>query len=93
MLAQLVGISLSTQIGEAAYIPLRHTYADAPDQLPVDEVLQRLRGWLESPNAPKLGQNIKYDSHVLQNAGIHVRGYLHDTMLQSYVIEAHKPHS
>ncbi len=93
MLAQLVGISLSTQIGEAAYIPLRHTYADAPDQLPVDEVLQRLRGWLENPNAPKLGQNIKYDSHVLQNAGIHVRGYLHDTMLQSYVIEAHKPHS
>ena len=93
MLAQLVGISLSTHIGEAAYIPLRHSYAGAPDQLPVDEVLQRLRPWLENPAAYKLGQNIKYDTHVLQNAGIHVRGYQHDTMLQSYVLEAHKPHS
>ena len=93
MLAQLVGISLSTEIGGAAYIPLRHNYAGAPDQLPVAEVLQRLRGWLENPAAHKLGQNIKYDSHVLQNAGIHVRGYQHDTMLQSYVLEAHKPHS
>jgi DNA polymerase I len=93
MLAQLVGISLSTHIGEAAYIPLRHSYAGAPDQLPVDEVLQRLRPWLENPAAPKLGQNIKYDTHVLQNAGIHMRGYQHDTMLQSYVLEAHKQHS
>ncbi len=93
MLAQLVGISLSTHIGEAAYIPLRHSYAGAPDQLPIEEVLQRLRPWLENPAAYKLGQNIKYDTHVLQNAGIHVRGYQHDTMLQSYVLEAHKPHS
>jgi DNA polymerase I len=93
MLAQLVGISLSTQIGEAAYIPLRHSYAGAPDQLAVTEVLDRLRPWLENPTAKKLGQNIKYDTHVLQNAGIHVRGYEHDTMLQSYVLEAHKPHS
>ncbi len=93
MLAQLVGISLSTQPGAAAYIPLRHSYAGAPDQLPVDQVLNRLRPWLENAAAPKLGQNIKYDSHVLQNAGIHVRGYVHDTMLQSYVLEAHKPHS
>jgi len=93
MLAQLVGISLSTHIGEAAYIPLRHSYAGAPDQLSVIEVLQRLRPWLENPAAHKLGQNIKYDTHVLQNAGIQVRGYQHDTMLQSYVLEAHKPHS
>ena len=93
MLAQLVGISLSTQPGAAGYIPLRHSYAGAPDQLPADQVLNRLRPWLENAAAPKLGQNIKYDSHVLQNAGIHVRGYVHDTMLQSYVLEAHKPHS
>jgi DNA polymerase I len=93
MLAQLVGISLSTHINEAAYIPLRHSYADAPDQLAVADVLDRLRPWLENPAANKLGQNIKYDTHVLQNAGIHVRGYQHDTMLQSYVLEAHKPHS
>jgi DNA polymerase I len=93
MLAQLVGISLSTDVGQAAYIPLRHSYAGAPDQLAVTDVLDRLRPWLENPAAHKLGQNIKYDTHVLENAGIHVRGYLHDTMLQSYVLEAHKPHS
>ena len=93
MLARIVGISLSVSPGEAAYIPLRHTYAGAPDQLPIEMVLARLKPWLENPDAPKLGQNIKYDSHVLANAGITVRGYVHDTMLQSYVLEAHKPHS
>ncbi|MEO6033142.1 MAG: DNA polymerase I, partial [Burkholderiaceae bacterium] len=92
MRAQLVGISLSVVPGEAAYIPLRHSYAGAPDQLAVDAVLARLRPWLESADKPKLGQNIKYDTHVFANAGIAVQGYVHDTMLQSYVLEAHKPH-
>ena len=93
MRAQIVGISLSVQPGEAAYIPLRHSYAGAPDQLPVDAVLGRLKPWLENADAAKLGQNIKYDTHVLANAGIEIRGYVHDTLLQSYVLEAHKPHS
>ena len=93
MRAQIVGISLSTAPGEAAYIPLRHTYPGAPDQLPVDEVLALLKPWLEDPAAAKLGQNIKYDTHVFANAGIAVQGYAHDTMLESYVLEAHKPHS
>lgn len=93
MVAQIVGISLSVSPGEAAYIPLRHSYAGAPDQLPCDRVLARLKPWLENADAPKLGQNLKYDSHVLANAGITVRGYVHDTLLQSYVLEAHKPHS
>ncbi|MEY2891575.1 MAG: hypothetical protein RJA98_1483 [Pseudomonadota bacterium] len=92
MRAQLVGISLSVQPGEAAYIPVGHNYPGAPEQLPMDSVLAALRPWLEDANAPKLGQNIKYDIHVLANAGITVRGYTHDTMLQSYVLEAHKPH-
>ena len=92
MQAQLVGISLAVAPGEAAYIPLRHSYAGAPDQLPVAEVLDRLRPWLEDAAKPKLGQNIKYDTHVFANAGITVRGYVHDTMLESYVLEAHKPH-
>ncbi|HEX7438215.1 MAG TPA: DNA polymerase I [Caldimonas sp.] len=90
--AQLVGVSLSVAAGEAAYIPLRHDYAGAPDQLGVDVVLARLKPWLENASAAKLGQNIKYDQHVFAGAGIEVRGYLHDTMLQSYVLEAHKPH-
>ncbi len=93
MLARIVGISLAVQPGEAAYIPLGHHYAGAPDQLPAAEVLKRLAPWLEDANAAKVGQNIKYDVHVFANAGITVRGYAHDTMLQSYVLEAHRPHS
>ncbi|WP_418315741.1 DNA polymerase I [Piscinibacter sakaiensis] len=92
MKARLVGISLSTAPGEAAYIPVAHSYAGAPEQLTPDVVLQRLRPWLEDAAAAKLGQNIKYDLHVFANLGITVRGYVHDTMLQSYVLEAHKPH-
>ena len=92
MRAQIVGISLAVAPFEAAYIPLRHSYAGAADQLPIDAVLARLQPWLENPARAKLGQNIKYDTHVFANAGIEVRGYRHDTMLQSYVLEAHKPH-
>ena len=93
MKAQIVGISVSVKVGEAAYIPLRHSYAGAPEQLDVDSVLAALKPWLEDPQAHKIGQNIKYDTHVFANAGITVRGYVHDTMLQSYVLEAHRPHS
>jgi DNA polymerase-1 len=92
MVAQVVGLSFSVQTGEAAYIPLAHDYADAPPQLPRDEVLARLKGWFEDGTRAKLGQHIKYDRHVMANHGIEVRGYRHDTMLQSYVLEVHKPH-
>eukprot|EP01037_Dinobryon_pediforme_P018444 gene18444-18719_t len=93
MRAQIVGISFSVQPGEAAYIPLRHEGPDAPAQLPLDEVLARLKPWLEDPKHHKLGQHIKYDRHVFANHGIEVQGYTHDTMLQSYVLEVHKPHN
>jgi len=93
MRAQIVGISFATQPGRAAYVPLRHDYPGAPEQLPRDEVLQRLRPWLEDERAAKVGQNIKYDLHAFANHGLAVRGYAHDTLLQSYVLEAHKPHS
>ena len=93
MRAQIVGISFSVQPGEAAYIPLRHEGPDTPAQLPLDEVLARLKPWLEDARHAKLGQHIKYDRHVLANHGIEVRGYRHDTMLQSYVLEVHKPHN
>ena len=92
MVAEIVGISFSVAPGSAAYIPLTHRYPDAPAQLPRDEVLARLKPWLENPQAKKLGQHIKYDRHVFANQGIEVRGYAHDTMLQSYVLEAHMPH-
>jgi DNA polymerase-1 len=92
MRAQIVGISFSVTPGEAAYIPLRHAGPDAPEQLPFDTVLERLKPWLENPLKHKLGQHIKYDRHVFANHGIEVQGYVHDTMLQSYVLEVHKPH-
>ncbi len=91
--ARLVGISLAVQPGQAAYIPLAHAYPGCPQQLPTEQVLEQLRPWLEDAGHAKLGQNSKYDCHVLQNAGITVRGYTHDTLLQSYVLEAHKAHS
>ncbi len=92
MQARIVGLSFSVAPGEAAYVPLAHTGPDAPEQLPMDEVLARLAPWLENPRAAKLGQHVKYDRHVFANHGIEVRGYVHDTMLQSYVLEVHRPH-
>ncbi len=92
MQARIVGISFSVAPGAAAYIPLAHEGPDAPTQLPMDEVLARLKPWLENPAKKKLGQHIKYDRHVLANHGIEVAGYAHDTMLQSYVLEVHRPH-
>ena len=92
MRAEIVGISFSLQPGQAAYIPLRHAGPDAPAQLPFDEVLARLKPWLEDGSRKKLGQHVKYDRHVFANHGIEVQGYAHDTMLQSYVLEVHKPH-
>ncbi|XHS78404.1 DNA polymerase I [Burkholderiaceae bacterium UC74_6] len=92
MLARIVGISFSVKAGEAAYIPLMHSGPDAPAQLPIDEVLAKLKPWLEDAGKKKLGQNLKYDWHVFANHGIALNGVVHDTMLQSYVLEAHKTH-
>ena len=92
MRAEIVGVSFSVTPGEAAYIPLSHDYPDAPAQLPRDEVLARLKPWLEDPARLKLGQHVKYDRHVFANHGIEVQGYAHDTMLQSYVLEVNRPH-
>ncbi|MCF8210121.1 MAG: DNA polymerase I [Rhodoferax sp.] len=92
MRAEIVGISFSVEPGAAAYIPLAHRYPGAPEQLPRDEVLAKLKPWLEDPQAHKLGQHVKYDRHVFANHGIEVQAYAHDTMLQSYVLEVHKPH-
>ena len=92
MRAEIVGISFSVEPGQAAYIPVAHRYPGAPEQLNREEVLARLKPWLENPKALKLGQHIKYDRHVFANHGIEVQGYAHDTMLQSYVLEVHMPH-
>jgi len=90
--ARLVGISLCVTPGEAAYVPVGHRYAGAPAQLDEGRALTRLRPWLEDAASPKLGQHIKYDMHVFANHGIRLRGVVHDTLLQSYVLESHRPH-
>ena len=92
MAAEIVGLSLSIEPGKACYVPLAHRYAGAPDQLLREQVLERMRPWLESPQHAKVGQNLKYDMHVLENHGIRLAGVAHDTLLQSYVLEAHRTH-
>ena len=93
MQARIVGLSWSIEPGRGAYVPLRHAGTDLPDQLPLDEVLTRLKPWLEDERAAKVLQHAKYDSHVLANHGIGLRGIRHDTLLESYVLEAHRSHS
>ena len=92
MQAELVGISLSTEPGRAAYIPVAHAYAGAPAQLPREQVLAALKPWLENPQRAKLGQHFKYDMHVFANHGVQVVGVAHDTLLESYVLESHQRH-
>ncbi|HXS53218.1 MAG TPA: DNA polymerase I [Usitatibacter sp.] len=92
MTAELVGIAVCASAGEAAYIPVAHRYAGAPQQLPLENVLHRLKPWLEDASKLKVGQNSKYDRHVFANYGITVRGVVHDTLLQSYVLQSHQRH-
>ena len=83
--ARIVGVSFAVEPGHAAYVPLAHDYPGAPEQLDKAQVLRRLRPLLENPGKAKLGQNLKYDLHVLANEGIALKGVAHDTMLESYV--------
>ena len=92
MQAKLVGMSFAVKSGEAAYLPLKHDYAGAPEQLNFDEALNRVKPILEDANIKKVGQNLKYDQHVLANHGIALNGIAHDTLLQSYVLESHRSH-
>jgi DNA polymerase-1 len=92
MNAQLVGMSFAITPHHAAYLPLAHVYPGAPDQLDRTHVLARLKFWLESSAHKKLGQNLKYDMHIFANHGIAMAGIHDDTLLQSYVLESHKPH-
>ncbi|WP_339489235.1 DNA polymerase I [Pseudomonas sp. EL_65y_Pfl2_R95] len=89
-LAQLVGISFAVSAGEAAYVPLAHSYMGVPTQLDRDAVLTALKPILEDPNKAKVGQNAKYDINVLANAStpIHVQGVKFDTMLESYIYDS-----
>lgn len=86
--ANLVGLAFSTEKGHGWYVPVGHNYLGAPAQLPLDKVLARLRPLLEDEQRAKVGQHIKFDLNVLARHGVQVRGVRHDTMLQSYVLDA-----
>lgn len=93
MTAKIVGMSFAVKAGEAAYLPLTHDYFDAPEQIPFDATLAKLKPLLENADLKKVGQNLKYDKHILANHGIQLNGIAHDTMLQSYVFESHRTHN
>ncbi|BBI72089.2 DNA polymerase I [Vreelandella aquamarina] len=86
--AEIVGIGVSLEAGEAAYIPVAHDYLDAPQQLDRKAVLAALKPLLEDPAKTKIGQNLKYDISVLANYDISVVGPFADTMLASYVLNS-----
>ena len=85
MEADIVGIAFSIEPGNAAYVPMAHDYAGAPDQLSSTAVLQALQPLLENEQLPKIGHHIKYAEHALKRKGIELRGMRFDSMLESYV--------
>ncbi len=91
MQARLVGMSFAFD-DSAWYLPLAHQYPDAPTQIGVDRALQLLKPWLQSERRRKIGQNLKFDAHILANHGISLCGIAHDTLLESYVCEVHERH-
>ncbi len=88
MNAQLVGLSLAVGEGDACYVPVAHDYPGAPDQLPRDEVLAKLKPWLEDNRKKKVGHHLKYDAHILARYDIELRGMAFDSMLESYVLNS-----
>ncbi len=85
MQAEIVGVSFAVEANAAAYIPVAHDYAGAPDQLSRDVVLQALKPLLENDQLVKVGHHLKYDAHVFKRYGIDLRGMRFDSMLESYV--------
>jgi DNA polymerase-1 len=88
MVADLVGISVAVEPGNAAYIPFGHDYLGVPEQLSKDTVLNGIKPILENPQVKKVGQNLKYDMSVLAQHGINLQGVAFDTMLESYVLDS-----
>ncbi len=88
MSANLVGFSLAVGEGDACYVPVAHNYPGAPDQLSLDNVLAKLRPWLENDVKKKVGHHLKYDAHILARYDIELRGMAYDSMLESYVLNS-----
>lgn len=88
MQAEIVGVSFAVTENHAAYVPLQHDYAGAPEQLSLSNTLEKLKPILENEDIKKVGQNLKYDLEVFANYDITLRGIEHDTMLASYVVNS-----
>ncbi|MCT9846561.1 DNA polymerase I [Leclercia adecarboxylata ATCC 23216 = NBRC 102595] len=86
--ANMVGLSIATEPGVAAYVPVAHDYLDAPEQISRERVLELLKPILEDDKALKVGQNLKFDRGILQNYGIELQGIAFDTMLESYILDS-----
>ena len=91
--ARLVGMSFALDKGVAVYVPVAHSFVSNPQQMAEDEILSKLKPFLENPNLHKIGQNLKYDCHVLANHGIDLQGIVGDSMLASYLLESHLSHN
>ncbi|HVF83080.1 MAG TPA: DNA polymerase I [Sphingomicrobium sp.] len=91
VVAKLAGISLATQPNHACYIPVGHSgvdmFAEAPEQLPLDLVIAKLKPLLDNPAVLKIGHNLKYDQTIFYKHGITVAP-LDDTMLMSFALDA-----
>jgi len=90
--AEIIGVSFALDCGEAAYMPLRHSYIGVPILLDFDAILNDLKPILENPQIAKLGQNLKYDAHILLNHGIQLCGIADDTLLAAYVLDSNGRH-
>ncbi len=90
MQAELVGMSFCIEPYSAYYLPLGHTCAGTPAQLPREKVLKQIKSLLEDRSLKKIGQNLKYDVQVLRHAGIEVQGIFFDTMIASYLLNPSK---
>ena len=88
MEAELVGISMAVNEGEAAYIPLAHDYVNAPNQLDRDEVLNLMKPLLENSEIKKIGHHLKFDAHIFARYKIYLKGIEYDSMIQSYVLNS-----
>ena len=86
--AKLVGVSLSTKPGEAAYIPFGHAKEEGIKQLSEKTVLEKLKPFLEDKKKKIIGQNIKFDRNILAQHGVKLGPIKQDTMLMSYILDA-----
>ncbi len=87
-IAEIVGFSVALDAQNAYYVPLKHDYEGAPEQLNREHVLSDIRAVLENPEIGKIGHHLKYDAHILANHGIALQGWYFDTMLASYVLNS-----